>query len=265
MQEDALTPAETAAALEASRRVHSDLDLIRAHQVPAPEPLPTRVTDEWRQLGCMYEHDPAFEALLDHPSVFEKIEPLLGEHFIVHSSWCTMVPAGHEGGGFHQDASGPSQFRRLSASGVAPLVQVRVGFVLTDLSESDCGNLVVVPGSHHAEVALPAAGQEDESLISCAVQLRAKAGSAGGLRKKQPETSLSDPRSAVGQCSSTRGSGTRAGATRAHSAGSCSTRSTRPPGCVAPTGWPTPMRFSRIRRREDDSSWASLRRSTSTS
>ena len=141
----------------------------------------------------MYEHDPAFEALLDHPSVFEKIEPLLGEHFIVHSSWCTMVPAGHEGGGFHQDASGPSQFRRLSASGVAPLVQVRVGFVLTDLSESDCGNLVVVPGSHHAEVALPAAGQEDESLISCAVQLRAKAGSAGGLRKKQPETSLSDP------------------------------------------------------------------------
>jgi hypothetical protein len=42
-----------------------------------------------------------------------KVAPLLGEHFVLHSSWCTMVPAGHAGGGFHRDASGPSLFDRL--------------------------------------------------------------------------------------------------------------------------------------------------------
>lgn len=137
--EDALSPEETAACLAASERVHSDLTLIRRHQVPAPQPLPTEVLPCWRQLGCMYEYERALEQLIDHPSVFQKLTPLLGEHFILHSSWCTMVPRGYEsgGGGFHQDASGPSLFRRLGTP--APLVQVRVGFVLTDLSESNTG------------------------------------------------------------------------------------------------------------------------------
>lgn len=49
-----------------------------------------------------------------------------------------------------------------------------MGFVLTDLSAENCGNLVVVPGSHHAELPLP----NDTSPLSSAIQLRAKAGSA---------------------------------------------------------------------------------------
>ena len=52
--------------------------------------------------------------------VLLQIAPLLGEHFILHSSWNTMVPAGSPGGGFHQDASGPSVFRQLATP--APLV-----------------------------------------------------------------------------------------------------------------------------------------------
>ena len=124
----ALTPAECAACLAAAERVHATLDLVRAHTVPAPLAPPAAGDDlggEWRQLGCMYEHDPAFEALIDHPSVLEKIGPLgLGGHFVLHSSWCTMVPAGHEGGGFHRDASGPSLFDKLANP--PPLVQIRV-------------------------------------------------------------------------------------------------------------------------------------------
>lgn len=53
--EDALTPAETAACLAASERVHADLSLVQRHTVPAPpEPesqLPEPKT--WRQLGCV--------------------------------------------------------------------------------------------------------------------------------------------------------------------------------------------------------------------
>lgn len=56
-------------------------------------------------------------------------------------------------------------------------MQVRVGFVLTDLSQPDCGNLLVIPGSHHAEVPVPE-DLSDESLVTSAIQLCAKAGSA---------------------------------------------------------------------------------------
>ena len=139
---------------------------------------------------------------MDHPSFFAKIGPLLGDQFILHSSWNTMVPAGSPGGGFHQDASGPSLFRNLATP--APLVQVRVGFVLTDLSQPNCGNLIVVPGSHNASVPLPpdstdysmgssspdgadaedgahqaaSAAVEQMHPISSAIPLCAKAGSA---------------------------------------------------------------------------------------
>ena len=50
------TPDETAACLEASRRAH------------APYPR-----GEWRQLGHLYESEPAIEALIDHPSVLPKV------------------------------------------------------------------------------------------------------------------------------------------------------------------------------------------------
>ena len=108
MVEDALTPEETAACLAASERVHADISIIRQHTVPAPAKAPRVVESVWRQLGCTYEYEPALEELLDHRSVFEKIAPLLGEHFIVHSTWNTMVPRGMEGGGFHQESDHPT-------------------------------------------------------------------------------------------------------------------------------------------------------------
>ena len=180
--EDALSPEEVHDCLAACERAHADLRFIQQHTVPVPEQQPTAVVDEWRQLGCAYEFDPALERLMDHPSVFSKIAPLLGEHFSLHSSWCTMVPAGSPGGGVHQDASGPSAFRLMGTP--APLVQVRVGFVLTDLSEPNRGNLVVVPGSHNASVPLPPAATDysgtggEQHPVSSAIPLCARAGTA---------------------------------------------------------------------------------------
>eukprot|EP01043_Picozoa_sp_COSAG02_P120482 COSAG02_NODE_57249_length_281_cov_0.851648_1_plen_79_part_10 len=79
MVEGALTPVETAACLAASERVHNDINIIQQHTVPAPASVPRLVENVWRQLGCTYEFEPALEQLLDHPSVFQKIAPLLGE------------------------------------------------------------------------------------------------------------------------------------------------------------------------------------------
>jgi ectoine hydroxylase-related dioxygenase (phytanoyl-CoA dioxygenase family) len=57
-----------------------------------------------------------------------------------------------------------------------PLVQLRVGFVLTDLSLPGTGNLVLVPGSHHAAAPFPD-GAADAAITSGA-QLCCAAGSA---------------------------------------------------------------------------------------
>src|SRR5947199_143551 len=93
---NALTAEETAACLEAARRAH------------APYP-----PEEWRQLGAVYEQEPAVERLIDLPGILPKVRALLGDHFILQSSWCTVVPPGFAGGGFHQDGSGVYEFRRL--------------------------------------------------------------------------------------------------------------------------------------------------------
>lgn len=133
---DALSPAEVEACLAAARRLH------------APHP-----PHEWRQIGAAYEQEPAVEPLIDHPSVFAKVRALLGDYFILQSSWCTMSPPGFGGGGFHQDGSGVYEFRRLATP--TPLVQLRIGFFLTDQSEPDIGNMALIPGSHNASIPLP--------------------------------------------------------------------------------------------------------------
>lgn len=133
---DALTPEEVEGLLAAAKRAH------------APHPA-----GEWRQLGAIYEQEPAVEALIDHPSILPKVRALMGDYFIVQSSWCTVSPAGFPGGGWHQDGSGAYEFRRLALP--TPLVQLRVGFFLTDQSEPDMGNMVMIPGSHNGSVPIP--------------------------------------------------------------------------------------------------------------
>ncbi len=133
---DALSPAEVEACLQAAQRAHGALG-----------------ADQWRQLGALYEQEPAVEPLIDHPSVMPKVRALLGDHFILQSSWCTLSPPHFPGQRFHQDGSSAYEFRRLSLP--TPLVQLRIGYFLTDQSEPDMGNMVVIPGSHNASVPAP--------------------------------------------------------------------------------------------------------------
>jgi len=138
--------------------------------------------------------DPCFEALIDHPSVIEKVRALFGDTFILHSSWNTMVPGTDATGvhpdpnpktGFHQDGTGSYDFKLLGSNnglggtgGPTPLVQLRIGFVMTDLSEPGAGQLAVIPGSHNAKMALPSGFTEDPELMTIAVEVNAKPGTA---------------------------------------------------------------------------------------
>jgi ectoine hydroxylase len=133
---DALSPQEVQACLEAAKRAH--------------DPYPA---GEWRQLGHLYESEPAIEALIDHPAVFPKVRALMGDYFILQSTWCTKQPGHGKPGGYHQDGSGVYEFRRLALP--TPLVQLRIGYFLTDQSHTDMGNMVMIPGSHNVQMRLP--------------------------------------------------------------------------------------------------------------
>lgn len=133
---NALSPQEVKDCLAASRRAHEAMG-----------------TSQWRQIGHLHESEPAIEALLDHAAVLPKIRALLGDYFIVQSTWCTLQPAKTKPGGYHQDGSGVSEFRKLAVP--TPLLQLRVGYYLTDQSRPDMGNMVMVPGSHTTQTTLP--------------------------------------------------------------------------------------------------------------
>ena len=133
---NALSSDEVQACLDASKRAHAQYG-----------------TSAWRQIGHLHESEAAIEQLLDHRAVLPKIRALLGDYFIVQSTWCTLQPARTAAGGYHQDGSGVSEFRRLATP--TPLVQLRVGYYLTDQSEPDQGNMVMIPGSHNVSVELP--------------------------------------------------------------------------------------------------------------
>ena len=139
----ALSPSEVKDCLAASRRAH--------------EPLGT---GQWRQIGHLHESEPAIEALLDHPALLPKIRGLLGEYFIVQSTWCTLQPARSKPGGYHQDGSSVYDFRRLAIP--TPLLQLRVGYYLTDQSKPGMGNMVMIPGSHTTQMTMPKGVIADE-------------------------------------------------------------------------------------------------------
>ena len=186
---DAMSAEAAAACLAASERVHEDDAFIErcARQsgsrgekfgadprrwdyeslTEGAEPEGKWPETRWRQLDNAFEIEPALEELIDHPPVIDKVRSLFGDTFILHSSWNTLVPSGFRGGGLHQDGGvhsdvGSYSFHSLGNGrglagdgGPVPLVLLRIGWVLTDLSEPGAGNLVFVPGSHNTRMALP--------------------------------------------------------------------------------------------------------------
>jgi ectoine hydroxylase len=139
---NALSPVETQACLDASQRAHDAL--------PA---------GEWRQIGHLYESEPAIEALIDHPAMIAKVRAIMGDYFILQSAWCTKQPSGGTAGGYHQDGSSVYDFRRLAPA--TPLLQLRIGYLLTDQSREDMGNMVMIPGSHNTQFKLPKSVKPD--------------------------------------------------------------------------------------------------------
>lgn len=157
--EDVLSPAEVEAALAASKRLHEG-----------------KITGKLHQIGRGFEHEPALEHLIDHPAVLPKVRALLGERFVLQAAWCTVQPAGSQSVCWHQDGSSAFDFKDLGYP--VPLLQLRVSYNLTDQSQPNMGNMMLIPGSHRSQLPLPEAVQHQ--VNACPVQqiVYAKPGSA---------------------------------------------------------------------------------------
>ncbi|MAV25192.1 MAG: hypothetical protein CMQ05_03615 [Gammaproteobacteria bacterium] len=96
--------------------------------------------------------DDVFLPLLDWPRTFAKVVDILGWHIQLYHSHMIVTPPlapdfspKHPRLGWHQDSG------RLNLdieTNPRPRISLKVGFFLTDLSETDRGNFHVIPGSH---------------------------------------------------------------------------------------------------------------------
>jgi ectoine hydroxylase len=144
---------------EASVRFHAGLDAASAQP---------------RGRGSIFEHDPVFERLMDHPGILPKVSGLYGDRFILQSAWNTRVRPHTPAGGWHQDGSNAYDFKRLGNP--IPLIQLRVSYLITDQTEPGTGNLELVPGSHRAGVGLPEAIRKAKGDVPIGHVLCAEAG-----------------------------------------------------------------------------------------
>ncbi|HLH99645.1 MAG TPA: phytanoyl-CoA dioxygenase family protein [Acidimicrobiales bacterium] len=135
---DLLSRSEIDELQDASERLHAALD---ARDAPP------------RGRGVIYEFDPAFERLMDHPKVLPKVHALYGDRFILQAAANTRVQPGTPAGGWHQDGSNAYDYKQLGHP--IPLLQLRVSYLITDQTEPGQGNLELIPGSHRAQVGLP--------------------------------------------------------------------------------------------------------------
>jgi ectoine hydroxylase-related dioxygenase (phytanoyl-CoA dioxygenase family) len=119
----------------------------------------------------------ALDSLIDHQSTFPWLLALIGPYLqILGTEVFVRLP----GPGteplveWHTDG-GPALSRFLPSAG-NPVLQMKVQFFLTDLSEFDKGNFMLVPGSHRRH--FPDREFSFASPPAGAVQLRARAGDA---------------------------------------------------------------------------------------
>ena len=113
-------------------------------------------------------HHEAFLDLIDHPRILPLVVDAIGWNIQIRTSHLDYRPpyprdlqagalgsgagADHEAGYrnvvWHPDLAGDHLFEAPSLDGRLPFMEVKVFYVLSDLTESNAGNLWLLPGSH---------------------------------------------------------------------------------------------------------------------
>jgi len=141
-----------------------------AHQSPPRERM-----NHYDVIG----RDPALVALLDLPSTFHKVWGLLGWNIQLYHSHLTVNPAADPARtgndlklGWHQDSG---QLNGDLETSPRPRISLKIGYFLSDTSQTGRGNFYVLPGSH-LEDDFP--GPDRKALPPGAVPVRVNPGDA---------------------------------------------------------------------------------------
>lgn len=136
----------------------------------------TDVQGDNTRIFYILDDDPLFLDMLDYPPVIPYVTGLLHERPHHHASDAIVEYGSTERGmGWHRDGRDYG-YRDLGP--LIPLLQLKIGYYLTDMTEPGRGNLCIVPGSHKAQHDPDSALLQRKDLFSGAVQLCAPAGSA---------------------------------------------------------------------------------------
>jgi ectoine hydroxylase len=136
----------------------------------------THVQGDNTRIFYILDDDPAFLELVDWPPLWPYVTGLLNERPHHHAS-DAIVEYGSQGRamGWHQDGH-DNAYRGLGSP--IPLLQLKVGYYLTDMTETGRGNLCLIPGSHKARLDPDPQDRKRTDLFPGALQICAPAGSA---------------------------------------------------------------------------------------
>jgi hypothetical protein len=147
-----------------------------AHEAGTATTGMTHVRGENTRIFYILGDDPAFLELLDWPPLMPYVSGLLNAKPHHHAS-DAIVEFGPMGRpmGWHIDGHDQG-YRGLGTP--IPLLQLKVGYYLSDMSAPGRGNLCVVPGSHRSGALPDPEDLRKTELFPGAVQVCAPAGSA---------------------------------------------------------------------------------------
>jgi len=140
--------------------------------------LPEDLTGRLLEASLFYvlDDDPLFLDMLDYPPIVPYVKRLLNPKPHHHASDIIVeYPQKGRGPGWHLDGHDDG-YRRFGFP--IPLLQLKVGYYLTDMTETGRGNLCVVPGSHKARLVPDPDDLRNPELFPGAVPLCGPAGTA---------------------------------------------------------------------------------------
>ncbi len=146
--------------------------------------------------NALAQHD-AFLDLVDHPRILPLVIDAIGWNIQIRTSHLDYRPpypadlyagtvgtgagddqeAGYRNVAWHPDLASPEIFMAPSLDGRLPFMEIKVFYTLFDMTESDCGNLWLVPGSYKRPPAELHA-MERQVPADQALELKLSAGSA---------------------------------------------------------------------------------------
>lgn len=172
---DRFLPEELLARLvETSER--AILERRRKKEQEIPHTGMTHLNGESTRIFYILDDDPLFLEMMTYPPLMPYVTTLLNAKPHHHASDLIVEhPQTGRGMGWHLDGH-DNGYRNLGFP--IPLLQLKVGYYLNDMTQPGRGNLCVIPGSHKTQREPDAQDLQSTELFEGAIQVCAPAGSA---------------------------------------------------------------------------------------